>query len=210
FRSSHGRKCGAADPAPGTGPELPRNHRRGPHFRKSPGRFGGASDRGPHQDPEPMSRRTLCRLSLAGGLLLAVEIALPQSTDPLPRGRGASISPTRKVAYPAGNAIIDVTKPPYGAKGDGKADDTAALQKALTDAMGRHMVIYLPSGTYLISDTLKWSKKNSAGQEAWGFNTVQGLSSGKSIIRLKEGTFTDPAKPRALMWCGGFGSADWF
>jgi pectate lyase-like protein len=152
----------------------------------------------------------LWRLGLAGALLLGAGVALPQSGGPSSRGRGASIPVARKVSYPSGGAIVDVTKPPYEAKGDGKADDTAALQKALTDVMGRHLVIYLPPGTYLISDTLRWSKKNSAGQEAWGFNTIQGESSGKSVIRLKDGTFTDAAKPRALMWCGGFGSADWF
>ena len=30
------------------------------------------------------------------------------------------------------------------------------------------------------------------------------------MIRLKDKTFTDPTKPKAIMWCGGFGSADWF
>jgi hypothetical protein len=31
-----------------------------------------------------------------------------------------------------------------------------------------------------------------------------------TILRLKDGTFTDAKKPEAMMWCGGFGSADWF
>lgn len=125
-------------------------------------------------------------------LLLASGAAAPQSPEPA-RGQGASIPAGRKVVYPPGPAIIDVTRPPYGAKGDGKTDSTAALQKALTDAMGRHQVIYLPAGTYVISETLQWSKKNSAGQDAWGFNTVQGQAAAKSIVRLKDGTFTDPA-----------------
>ncbi len=143
-------------------------------------------------------------------IVLVFVLAFSVQTGETTRGKGATIPANRKVGYPEGSAIIDVTKPPYGAKGDGKTDDTAALQKALSDSMGLHRILFLPPGTYLITDTLKWSKKNSSGADAWGFNTVQGQSAAKSVIRLKDGTFTDPAKPKALMWCGGFGSADWF
>ncbi|HJV40863.1 glycosyl hydrolase family 28-related protein [Caulobacter sp.] len=38
-----------------------------------------------------------------------------------------------------------------GAKGDGSTDDTAALQKAIDT----HRVLYLPTGFYMVSDTLK-------------------------------------------------------
>lgn len=112
--------------------------------------------------------------------------------------------------FPVSPAVIDVTKPPYSAKGDGTTDDTAALQKALNDVMGLHKVLYIPNGTYLISDTLNWTNKNSNGSTAYGFNWLQGQDAAKTVIRLKDATFTDPAKPRAMMWCGGFGSADWF
>ncbi|KJR87858.1 LysM domain protein [Sporothrix schenckii 1099-18] len=52
----------------------------------------------------------------------------------------------------------------YGAKGDGKTDDTVAINKAITDggrcgqtcgsSTATPAVIYFPSGTYLVSDTL--------------------------------------------------------
>ena len=52
----------------------------------------------------------------------------------------------------------------YGAKGDGTADDTAAIQKAITTGdrtagkfaqTGQPAVLYFPPGTYVVSSTLK-------------------------------------------------------
>lgn len=121
-------------------------------------------------------------------------------------GRGAV---GYEVAYPDHPNVVDVTRPPYGAKGDGTTDDTAALQKAINEHTGHGRILYFPPGTYLVSDTLTWPKRFN-GHENWGKTTLQGRSAGTSVIRLKDGTFTDPKRPKAVMWCGGFGSADWF
>jgi hypothetical protein len=123
---------------------------------------------------------------------------------------GALLDARADHRFPPSASVIDVTAPPYGAKGDGTTDDTAALQKALDDMMGLHKVLYFPNGTYLVSATLNWSNKNYTKQAAWGFNWLQGQNPRKAVIRLKDKTFTDPARPKAIMWCGGFGSADWF
>ena len=112
-------------------------------------------------------------------------------------------------SYPPHANVVDVTKPPYSAKGDGVSDDTNALQSAINEIVGRHRVLYFPKGTYLISRTLKWPNQH-AGRNNWGFTMLRGEERDACVLRLKDGTFTDEKKPTALMWCGGFGSADWF
>jgi len=113
------------------------------------------------------------------------------------------------IIYPEHPNVVHVTRAPYLAKGDGVTDDTAALQKAINENTGRGRILYFPAGTYLISDTITWPKRFNDGDN-WGFTMLQGQAASKCIIRLKNNTFTDPKKPQAMMWCGGFGSADWF
>ena len=49
---------------------------------------------------------------------------------------------------------VKTQAPPYAAYGDGVHDDTVAIQNALNNVgtSGYGSVVYLPSGTYLISD----------------------------------------------------------
>ena len=117
--------------------------------------------------------------------------------------------PPREGQFPKTPFVVDVTKPPYGAKGDGVTDDTETLQLALNENVGRHRMLYFPNGTYLVRSTLSWPKRWK-DQDNWGMTFLRGQNRDRCIIRLKDATFTDPAHPRAIMWCGGFGSADWF
>ncbi len=113
------------------------------------------------------------------------------------------------VVFPDDPNVVDVTRSPYNAKGDGVTDDSESLQRAINENCGRHRLLYFPSGTYLVSLALTWPKQFE-GRDNWGFTFVSGQSHETTVIRLKDATFTDPMRPEAMMSCGGFGSADWF
>ncbi|NJK90757.1 MAG: hypothetical protein HC904_02330 [Blastochloris sp.] len=65
-----------------------------------------------------------------------------------------NLSQAEEIIYPDKAGITNL-KRDFGAKGDGVTDDTAAIQKALNEKKG---ILYLPAGTYMISDTLRWGK----------------------------------------------------
>lgn len=152
------------------------------------------------------------KLSSLMALLFAccTSTVLSQHANPNQPQIGAVFDDLQDIRYPVNSNVVDITKPPYNAKGDGTHDDTDAIQQALTDNMGLHKILYFPEGTYLISKTLQWSNKNSSGRNAWGKNFLCGQNVNKTTIRLMENTFIDTEKPQSMMWCGGFGSADWF
>ena len=105
--------------------------------------------------------------------------------------------------FPPGAGSLNVRD--FGAKGDGRSDDTAALTAALAASggdTGRQMwhdqIVFLPAGTYLVSDTLV--KRYANGAFASGAVLV-GESVEATIIRLADHSpgFTDPAAPRAVV-----------
>lgn len=109
-----------------------------------------------------------------------------------------------------------------GVAGDGVTDDTAALQKAIDT----HRVIYLPTGHYLVSDTLHLRADSvligmhpSVTQITLGENTpaYQGVGNAKALVESAKGgnaiitgvgLFTGGVNPRAtaLLWKAGEGS----
>lgn len=116
---------------------------------------------------------------------------------------GARFAGAENIVFPADAGIIDVTKPPYNARGDGTTDDTTAIQQALADHPAQGAIIYLPNGIYLISDTLKWPHGTRGGAEEKD-TCLQGQSAAGTILKLRDKCpgFDQPRRPKGLIWTG--------
>jgi len=118
--------------------------------------------------------------------------------------------------FPPDAKILDV-KRDFGAKGDGKTDDTAAIQKAivasLTGDYRNPKFIYLPDGTYVLSASLKARITDAPdGQGGWSDGWRSGIaligqSRPRTVLKLKDrcSGFGDRAKPRAVLVTGSTG-----
>jgi hypothetical protein len=99
---------------------------------------------------------------------------------------------SNQLIVPRDAGCLDV-KEHFGAAGDGQTDDTDALNTAFRQLTSRVPLAYhtliLPPGEYLVTGMLHCSR----------FIDVKGAGPDKTIIRLKEGTFTDPAKPLPVL-----------
>jgi Pectate lyase superfamily protein len=115
-----------------------------------------------------------------------------------------------KFAFPDDECVKDVKKH-YGAKGDGKTDDTAAIQKALDDTTGdkskRSAIVFIPNGTYRLTGTLIVNRDTKgSGLGPW----LYGESRDGVILKLDDGV--KDVKSLLLMHPTDEGktSANWF
>ncbi len=107
--------------------------------------------------------------------------------------------------FPESAQVVDVTKAPYNAKGDGVTDDTAAIQQALLDYPAKGAIIYLPTGTYLVSQQIRWGGSQNMRDGDAAKNTVLwGQSKAGTVIRLKDRSpgFNDPRHALGVLWTG--------
>jgi len=105
--------------------------------------------------------------------------------------------------FPADSGIVNVRD--FGAKGDGRTDDTKALRAAI-DAAGpdtgaffwRTKIVWLPAGTYLVSGTLQRHYAN--GKFGSGMILI-GESAAGTTIKLTDHAsgFGDPGTPRGVI-----------
>src|SRR5262245_41409044 len=107
------------------------------------------------------------------------------------------------ILFPPDAGVMDVTKSPYHARGDGRTDDTEALQQALLDNANANRIIYLPNGTYLISGTLRWPTAPLADSR-YRRTILQGQSRDGTKIRLADDApgFGAAGRPRSVLWTG--------
>jgi hypothetical protein len=109
-----------------------------------------------------------------------------------------------RIAFPRDAAVIDARRD-LGAKGDGVADDTEALQRGIDlscGADGPSRVLFLPDGTYRVTRTLV--VKSPIGP--W----LYGESRDGTIIRLDDGAKDCRSVLRTHPNEEGGTSADWF
>lgn len=71
------------------------------------------------------------------------------SFDAAPVGKLADFGANAIAALPPANTWVNLRS--LGVKGDGVTDDTAAIRKAIAE----HRVLYVPTGRYVVSDTLQ-------------------------------------------------------
>lgn len=99
---------------------------------------------------------------------------------------------------------IDVTGAPYHADPTGKQDSTAAIQKAIDGAVetalarGFQQVLYFPTGTYLVSDSLTLRATKGDDPRA-KYITFLGAGPDQSILRLADNSQEFQSGERPVM-----------
>ncbi len=109
-------------------------------------------------------------------------------------------------ALEAPHLIVSVTD--FGARGDGTADDTGAIQRALDAAEGRGMTVLFPAGTYLVraAGTLSGADAIPGQTTHYALHISKGsiaLTGANATIRLAD---AQPAAT-ALLLIGGDNAA---
>jgi hypothetical protein len=125
------------------------------------------------------------RVEERGGPASSAHSTVPTASGTTGSGEVPASLP--RLVFPNDPAVVDV-KRDLGARGDGRTDDTAALQKALDASSGRESdqrtkLVFLPNGVYRLTSNLVVR----AGVGPW----VYGESRDGVILRLDDGVPTN-------------------
>ena len=93
-------------------------------------------------------------------------------------GGAGALGGEKEVTMATGNAL-DARA--FGAQGDGKADDTGAIQKALEAAAEVRGTVFFPAGTYLCSELRVPPQVGLAGDPTWSYRHFGG-----AILKLAD------------------------
>jgi Pectate lyase superfamily protein len=106
------------------------------------------------------------------------------------------------IIFPVDAGVLNVKE--FGAKGDGRTDDTAAIQAVLNANPNGQRIIYLPNGTYLISKTITWPAGTPGKGDEYKQTILQGQSESGVTIRLKDRAvgFTIATTPKPAIFTG--------
>ncbi|MGW6276250.1 glycosyl hydrolase family 28-related protein [Kribbella sp. NPDC055071] len=145
-------------------------------------------------------------LAIAVSLLLAIPLAWTglSTVDKTPaeakrpRPNWTSLSAQR--TFPANNGMLNV-KTVYGAVGDGIADDTAAIQAAISANIRKQdtsRILYFPQGTYRVTKPLFYKDTSGLWQSEI---TLQGDNQGKTTIQLSDNNplFQNTSEPNSVI-----------
>ena len=131
----------------------------------------------------PASSTLPLRAARAGKLLAFDGNGAPAPRDPVDEEALSTYSPAAGTSRAIRDKLGDVVSvKDFGAKGDGVSDDSTALQAALSNARA----VYVPPGTYRITNTLNVGYGQTlfgAGQSS----IIRGASNGFDLIHLPDG-----------------------
>ncbi len=110
------------------------------------------------------------------------------------------------ITFPPDAGVVNVVTR-YGADPvDNGNDDTPALLRAIRENLNKHKILYFPNGVYNVRQTLWWRDTSAApasgtpGFGGWGrFLSFQGQSQNGVVLKLRDRTFVDPARPQAVI-----------
>ena len=102
------------------------------------------------------------------------------------------------ITFPKDGGVVNVRE--YGAMADDLNDDTAAIQKALNAFPNGNRIVYLPVGSWIVSDTLRWPKGEGGNGEKRTILQGAGMTLTKIVVAASTPGFAD--KPKAVLWTG--------